>query len=87
MVHHILQVLWVYCVEDVEEVLPVGYLRICITILEVDVEGVVILQICPHPLHREFIPLVHGDVKPLKPDGPNFLYYIKNIYKIYFYVL
>ena len=51
MVHDLFQVVWINRVEDVEEVLPVGRLLICVFVLEEDVEGLVILQVGPELLY------------------------------------
>ena len=61
MRHDLSQVVWIYRVQDVEEVVSGGAFQIWIFILEVDVEGCIILHLRPQLVHRQLIPMWNMD--------------------------
>ena len=61
MRHDLSQVVWIYRVQDVEEVVSGGAFQIWIFILEVDVECRIILHLRPQLVHRQLIPMWNMD--------------------------
>jgi hypothetical protein len=59
--HDLFEVVRVDCVEDVEEVLSLWSLVICVLLLEVDGELFITSKTFPEALDRQLIPVRHMD--------------------------
>ena len=58
----LLEILWVNCVEDVEEVVTIRLLAAWVFVLEMNGKERVILELRPKILHRKLIPMRDVDV-------------------------
>ena len=61
MCHDSVQIFRVNGVEDVKEVFPTWAFIICIVVLEIDVEGSILLEVLPEVLYRQLVPVRHVD--------------------------
>ena len=62
MLHDLLEVLWVECAEDVEEVLSARTFVVCVIVLEVLHQLHIILHVLPQVLHRELLVVRDVDI-------------------------
>ena len=57
MVHDILQILWVHCIQNIEKIFSIRTSFLRKIILKEAVEVFISLQIRPHLFHRQFFPV------------------------------